>query len=219
MQNAQANYSHQHYLFEPACARPVIVLGAGSVGSQVVNALASMGIDDITVYDGDTVMSDNVPMSLYGPCDVGRYKVEALQEIVHRLTGVTIKLHAEMYAGQRLANCSVVACVDLMEARKLIWNKVKMHPTIDILCDTRTREAYSEVIAIEPTKKRDIERYENLLFDDEFELRQMCGRHSVMYVSMRTASVVPCILAHFWQYHEIPRWRPAERCDTLERVF
>lgn len=215
---AEANYSHQSNLFDPALARPVTVIGAGSVGSHAVYALASMGVTDLMVWDGDTVMSDNTPSSLYGNADVGRPKVEALRDIVLRLTGVEIKIRAEMYTDQPLRNTSVVACVDTMAARRLIWDKAKMHPTIDILCDTRTREAYKEVLCIEPTKQEDIDRYEKLFFEDEFDLRQMCGRHSVIFVSMSAAIDVASNLANFWQNGR-KNWRVAERRDTLQRVF
>src|SRR5689334_20761446 len=106
------NFSAQNNLFDPGFAKPVTVVGAGAVGSQVAIMLAKQGCKHIMVWDADTVLSHNVPMSAYRPRDVGRRKVEALAEIVHEYTGVRIEAIPRMFGQNDLLSGSVVACVD-----------------------------------------------------------------------------------------------------------
>lgn len=216
MTKAPLNLSHQAKLFNPKFARKVVLFGAGSVGSYVAFFLAKMGVTEIEVWDGDDVASHNIPMSLYRPKDVGRYKVDALREIILEFTGVTITAKQAMYEGKEpLKNVSVISCVDTMKARSLIWSKVRMNPSVDIFLDTRIGEAYQEVFAISPCSTTDIKRYRALLFDDKEAVRRFCGSHGVVFVSTKAAQGVTANIARFWQTGQ-KKWRDAGRCDILD---
>jgi hypothetical protein len=216
--NSLEYYAHQEGLFDPRFARKVVLLGAGSVGSHVAYHLAKMGVTDIEVWDNDVVASHNVPMSLYGPSDVGRYKVDALAELIERLAGTSIRTERKMYDGEVLRNTSVVACVDSMRVRKLLWERLKFCPTVDIFCDTRTAASYIEVLSVAPCDPIDIEMYEAMLFDDDQATRQTCGTHGIVYASSRASQVVAANLALFWQQGR-KVCRMAEQCQTLDSII
>lgn len=216
--NDAANFAHQEDLFDPRYARKVILIGAGSVGSFVALFLAKMGVADIEVWDADVVLSHNTPASLYGHSDIGRTKVKALGERVWQLTGVQIKAMPTMYSGEELRRASIIACVDTMAARKMIWEKVKLCPTIDLFCETRVNAWFLDVFAVAPCNPEDIKKYEDALFSDKEVVRQVCGEHGVAPVSVRAAQVVASNLARFWQSGQ-KKWRHGERADTLEVVF
>jgi hypothetical protein len=211
------NFSHQSYLFHPQYARPVVIIGVGAIGSMVAFALAKMGVTNITVIDGDTVASHNVPMSLYRSGDLGRLKVEALAEVIAFTTGVTIKTVPEFYVGQSLRRATIIACVDTMAARKVIWQQVKGQVTVDLFIDTRTAEAYAEVYAISPRLPEEREYYEGLLYPDEEAARQTCGRHGIVFVSLGVAASVSATVARFWQSSQKKRCH-AVRCDIPGEV-
>ena len=211
------NHAHQVHLFNPQFARPVTLIGAGSVGSWIAYFLAKMGVTDITVYDGDDVASHNIPMSFFGIEDVGRFKVEALEERIRRETGTSITAHARMYAGEPLRNTSVVASVDTMAARTLIWEQVKDRATVDVFCDTRLSAAYIDILTIDPTNSTEQADYERLNFRDEEAAVQSCGLHGIAYASSRAAGIVAANLSQYWMGNA-KEWRVTERCDTLERV-
>lgn len=213
------NYSHQKKLFDPKHARKVILFGAGSVGSYVALALLKMGVTELEVWDADTVESHNSPMSLYAPQDLGRLKVEALRDHLKALTGVTISIQPKMYDGTvPCRNASVVACVDTMQARKIVWSSVKKNPSIDVFLDTRLARTYVELLSIEPNLPDDIRRYDNMLFDDKTAVREVCGTHGIVFASMTAASRVSLTLARFWSTRN-KAWRLVERCDTLEHAI
>lgn len=214
------NHAHQENLFDPKLARKVYLFGAGSVGSWLALFLAKMGMSDIEVWDADLVSSYNVPMSLYRPQDVGRYKVDALAEIVLDMTGVTLTTRREMYAGQAaLRNALVVSCVDTMEeGRKPIWEAVKKNRvTLDLFCDTRTSECYVEVLSIEPCSTADAKRYDAMLFPDTEAAKQLCGRHGIVFTTTRAAGIVAANIATFLTTGS-KEWLVQERCDTLQKV-
>ncbi len=211
----ERNYSHQDDFFNPANARSVTLIGCGSVGSMVAYTLDKMGVPTLEIWDGDKVDSHNCPMSFYDEPDIGRFKVDVLAE---RLRNAQVVPHRAMYAGEALTSSVVIACVDTMVARKLIWERVKMVPSVALFCDTRTAELYVEVLTVSPCEHEDIGNYEQLLYGDEKAVRQSCGRHGLMTVSMRAAQVVASNLAAFWQDGR-KTWRVGERTDIHHRAF
>lgn len=192
------NLSQQANYFPRESIRPVTIIGAGAVGSNVATMLARMGATDITVYDGDSIDSHNIAPSAYGSGDFGSAKVEALHAVILRDTEVNITRKCAMYAGERLKG-TVIVCVDSMRARKLVWEKVKNNPLVDIVVDTRTAEKFWQVFAIEPCKPADIVHYEHFLaYDDADTAQQTCGLHGIIFVSLAVAAEVGENLANFW---------------------
>lgn len=192
------NFDQQEDLFSPDLARPVTVLGAGSVGSQVVCQLAQVGCRDITVWDGDDVASHNIPMSAYRLGDLGRWKVEALADIVQEKSGVAIKSVNRMWNGENLQG-SVVCCVDWMDTRLQIWPRVRHNPNVDIFIDTRIAEEFIAVYAINPTDPVHVALYETRLYPSSEAKRPMCGVHGISYVSGVAACAAVARLTSAWK--------------------
>jgi len=110
-------------LFNPDTFKtPITVLGAGATGSWLALALAKLGIEDITVWDYDTVESHNIPNQSYGIDDIEQYKVIALQSDIETATGINIKIKPEKFTNQKL-NGFVFLMVDSMTERKEYGNQ------------------------------------------------------------------------------------------------
>lgn len=199
--STKLNLSAQHKIFAPEAARPVTLIGAGSVGSEVARQLTKIGVTDLTVYDDDYVESHNIPMSCYRVGDLGRPKVEALTDCILEQSGVTIEPHVARFGpGCPELKGSVVACVDTMEARKTIWENVRHRPDVDILIDTRVSEELVWVFAIHPCDPDDIEYYEHhLSYTSKEAAPAMCGRHGIIYVASSAARAVSANLTDWWQ--------------------
>lgn len=212
----QLNLSHQSYIIKPNFIRPVTIIGAGSVGSFVAMALAKSGVTDLTVYDDDYVASHNVPMSAYGVDDVGQFKVHALAGRLLGESGMTPKTHCAKYVDQRLSG-TIVACVDSMQARKIIWEGVRKNPRVDLLCDTRTHGAYYELYSVNPHSKEDAEEYQKSLYADEDTLLHSCGYHGAAFASMAAASAVVSQVVRYWQTKD-KKFYHAEKRDILYSV-
>lgn len=60
----------------------VCILGAGGIGSNVANMLVRSCIGNIRIVDFDIVEPSNLNRQIYSINHIGRYKVEALKEIL-----------------------------------------------------------------------------------------------------------------------------------------
>lgn len=202
MANAALNFSQQEKLFPSNAAKPVTLVGAGSVGSNAADILARIGVTDITAYDADAIESHNIPPSLYRIDDLGRYKVDALAEILRDAVGVSIRAKRVMYGDERpIARLkgSVLACVDTMGARKTIWDAAKKNPFVDILVDTRVATQFRSIFFINPCDPSDIDYYEHFLaYGDEEAAPQLCGFHNIATIARVVAGEAVDGLANFW---------------------
>ncbi|OGH69132.1 MAG: hypothetical protein A2754_02520 [Candidatus Magasanikbacteria bacterium RIFCSPHIGHO2_01_FULL_47_8] len=212
----ELNLSQQRGIFDSTCAKPVTLIGAGAVGSQVAVMLAKIGVPKIIVYDGDAIESHNIPMSAYRQNDLGSFKVEALRAIVSEQSGLVIDTVPKMYTGEPLKG-TVVACVDTMEARKSIWQQVKRNPNVDILVDTRVAEEFVSVFAIAPCDEEDTAYYEHFLYPSNKALRPTCGHHGIIHVGAVAAAAVCANLTNWWQNGKKKR-HFKELCVELECV-
>ncbi|HZY13470.1 MAG TPA: molybdopterin-synthase adenylyltransferase MoeB [Beijerinckiaceae bacterium] len=83
-------------------AARVLVIGAGGLGSPLIQYLAAAGIGEIGIVDNDAVSLSNLQRQvLHGTPDIGRPKVESAADAVARLnphvkvTGLSARLTAE----------------------------------------------------------------------------------------------------------------------------
>jgi hypothetical protein len=93
-----ASYMRERGGASPAVStRHVVVLGCGSVGSEVADALASSGVGKLTLVDPDIMSEDNVFRHALGRNWIGAFKVLALRE---ELTRKYPGLHVEVVQGE-----------------------------------------------------------------------------------------------------------------------
>jgi adenylyltransferase/sulfurtransferase len=76
-------------------AAHVVVVGAGGIGSPVIQYLAAAGVGTLSVIDDDQVDLSNLQrQTLFGTADVGRPKAEVAQEAIARLNPhVAVTVH------------------------------------------------------------------------------------------------------------------------------
>lgn len=69
----------------------IVVVGAGGIGSPVIQALAAAGVGTLTVIDDDCVERSNLQrQTLFGDADVGAHKTAAARAAVARLNPATV---------------------------------------------------------------------------------------------------------------------------------
>ena len=67
-------------------AASVLVVGAGALGSPVIQYLAAAGVGEIEVWDGDDVEPSNLNRQpLHGEADLGRSKAESAADAARRI--------------------------------------------------------------------------------------------------------------------------------------
>lgn len=168
-------------LFNPmALTGSVAVIGCGANGSAVAVGLAKLGVQDIHLYDGDSVESHNLPNQYaYGPSDVGRKKAEALADEIFRSTGARAVPHAEFVeAGHKMPHAYVFCCVDSMAAVDMIYRKtIRMNFTTKLFINARINAYVVSVYAINAFDMKHLKDFEGTLYPDSEvnDSRGSCG--------------------------------------------
>lgn len=193
------NLSMQSGLFDPKVARPVTVIGAGSVGSNIIDMLARIGVPQITIYDGDEIESHNIPASRFSRSDFGRFKADTIATRVLEETGTGVEVRRRYYDGRERLRGSVIASVDTMAARNIIWKAVRKNPFVDVFIDTRVAQKFFSVYCIRPCVPEDIDFYERYLYPDAETHGQQCGLHSIITTSVTVAAEACERLSNFWE--------------------
>jgi hypothetical protein len=154
----------------------VDVIGAGATGSRIVLSLAKLGIANIHVWDFDIVESHNIANQAFGRADIGKPKVEALQQLVKDQTGLTINIHNEKVDGTQELGDVVFVLTDTMASRKQIWEKgIRFKMRTKLMIETRMGADEGRCYTICPTARAQVKGWESTLYGDEVAQVSACG--------------------------------------------
>jgi hypothetical protein len=157
-------------------ARRVDVIGAGATGSRIVLSLAKLGLENLHVWDFDTVESHNIANQAFGQSDIGKLKVEALRDLVKQQTGLTITIHNEKVDGSQSLGEVIFLLTDTMASRKEIWNKgIRFKMRTKLMIETRMGPDQGRCYTINPTKPAQVKGWEGTLYGDEVAPVSACG--------------------------------------------
>lgn len=177
-------FSRQYKLIHPEVLDSVkiICVGAGVGGSWEIYCLCKMGVSNVEVYDGDSVEIANTPQQLYGIHDVGKPKVIALAERIKQDVGIDIITHNERVDENTefdiTGNTIILSQVDSIEARKIIYNKVKGYPVKII--DGRIGGLGYVTYVVDCSNQTECENYEKT-FEGTFVTNLSCGLRGIIF--------------------------------------
>jgi molybdopterin/thiamine biosynthesis adenylyltransferase len=178
---------------------PVLVIGAGGIGSWTVLALAKMGCQNICVIDYDKVEDKNAPAQLYSQKHVGQYKVEVLQELVKDLTGTTIDIRIGRMQDSLDINVDwgvVVCAVDSLEERRIIFEYLKnINHTLYI--DARMAGELIRIFTVATADVPTTTRYVKSLFSPAPPHREKCTERSVVYNTFICGGLIASVVKKF----------------------
>ena len=112
----------------------VKIFGLGSIGSIMAKQLALVGVKDITGYDFDIVEAENIGSQLFDQRHIGMKKTEAIQKILkenydYDITVIDGKVDKKTIILPE-ENTIYFCAFDSLEARQMVWDKVKDFPII-----------------------------------------------------------------------------------------
>lgn len=222
------DYSRQREAFEvEKFNMPVHVIGAGATGSWVVLMLAKMGIQNIHVWDFDTVEEHNLPNQAfraltnwdddmgYTGTDIGKSKAESIQIIASEATGLNedngdfqVTVHNERVDGSQRLSGIVFMLTDTMSSRKEIWEKaIKLKPQVKLLIETRMDLEGGFIYCINPIHTPQIKEYEKTFYTDEQAAVSACGTsQSLVATALHISSVAVWQLINFHNERELPNF-------------
>lgn len=185
------DFTSQNKIYNPEEQKlKIVIIGAGSTGSFLALTLAKMGLNRIKVIDYDKVEDKNIPNQFFRSKDVGKYKTEALKEIIKDFTNTEIQTENKKidkdYNFDFDLNTLFIFCLDNMEGRKLIYEKLKDYP-IKII-DTRFGSEGFSIHIINLGDDEEKEGYEKSL--DLKVMETPCGEKGVIFSILSLASEV-----------------------------
>jgi len=168
------------------------VFGIGSVGSHFCEIAGKTGFRNFELYDMDIVEAENIGPQAFDFTDQKKEKVMAMKEILKRNCGLTDSVVANQ--GQIIAGSEIIAqpntfycCFfDSLEARQLIFDKLKKYPVLFI--DGRIGMFNLRHYLINCADKEDVEYYEKTLTKNSSELA--CGEKACAPVNVQLAGKI-----------------------------
>ncbi len=167
-------------------SKKVTIIGAGAIGSFACLQLAKMGVQQITVYDFDDVSIENMNGQFYRFKDIGKKKVNALQELVYDFTNVMITPNQARLNASNLPMLSgiVLLTVDSMEARKELFNAIAANcPMVTHVIDTRMGAEDALMYVMQPQLEKDCETYGKTLYSNAEAVQERCTAKATIYTA------------------------------------
>jgi molybdopterin-synthase adenylyltransferase len=187
---------------------PVTIIGCGGIGSFVGVGLAKLGIKDIVLIDGDSVEDHNVANQLYLRNDVGFAKTTSLSNAMlnYGMKGAVVGNKMFVKPETILTSTGIVISgVDSMEARKIVWEKVKTSGFVQLYIDGRLGGNVIKIFCIDPAKMSDTEYYENTLHSDEQSAELPCTAAGIIDVGFSVGSLITRAVRRFLKSNEYDR--------------
>jgi len=153
------------------------VIGVGATGSRIAMALAKLGVLNLHIWDFDKVESHNIANQIYGINDIGKFKVDALAELIKTQTNLDVTKHNEAVNGRTSLGSVVFLLTDTMSSRKEIWEgAIRYKPFIEVMFETRMGIDLGRTYWVRPTSPDDVKFWESSLCgDDEVVVVSACG--------------------------------------------
>lgn len=126
----------------------VNIIGCGSIGSHLAELFARQGIQEVELWDFDTVSAHNITNQMFFHEDIGAYKVDAVEKMMTAINpDIKVIKHPKGIEEPYTLSGYVFLCVDNIELRKKIVLANKFNPKVIAFFDFRTRLTDSQCYA------------------------------------------------------------------------
>jgi hypothetical protein len=170
----------------------VALVGVGGLGATTALVLAKMGVQQMSIWDGDTVSETNIPTQLHPVSDVGKEKVYSLAETLEHFSDeIQLRAYPERITEEKDFNefHLVIAAVDSIQARKDIWIATTNSPHVDWFLDMRMAAREFQMFLVDMHDSAAVEAYHGMLFslDDSMILELRCTEKATFFTASLAA--------------------------------
>ena len=170
------------------------VIGVGAIGRQIALQLAAIGAPRIQLVDFDQVDDSNVTTQAYFANDIGRLKVDATAQAIHRLDdSIQVSVVPDRFRPKLEIGEAVFCCVDSISARAAIWRSTNRRS--QFWADGRMMAEVIRVLAASHTNG--FNRYAATLFPQSEAQTGSCTSRSTIYAASIAAGIM---------VHQFTRW-------------
>jgi molybdopterin/thiamine biosynthesis adenylyltransferase len=204
------DYVRQLGLLDPReiKGKSISLIGVGATGSTIGLTLAQMGWGDsamgqgvLKVFDGDIVEEHNLCNQAYFPEHVGKPKVDALNDLIHRKCGFPIEAHNEMVSDQpSVQSTYVFLLTDTMKSRAEIFDHCLQYSfNTELVIETRMGLKEGRVYAVCPQIPSQVQAWKETLYSDESADKSPCGASQSVAstAAFLSALAVSRVIQHF----------------------
>lgn len=192
--------------FEEIQKQRIILAGLGGIGSWTALQLSRMTPEALFMYDDDRVETANMSGQIYGFSDVGKYKVNAMADILRqRATAHNLYALNEKFTSFTSAGDIMICGFDNMKARRTFFNSwfthVRKEGTDKSKClyiDGRLSLDTLQILCIQGTDDYNINRYrDEFLFSDEEADPTVCSMKQTTYLASMIGSLIVNLFTNF----------------------
>lgn len=169
-----------------------------------------MGVGQFDLYDEDGVDDVNIPNQFFKKDDVGKFKAEALQDLVREFSGSRSCARLKFFEkGDKLAHAVVVA-TDSMASRKLVWSEFLKQDQCSVLIEARMGAELGQVYTIVKSAQgkvspADQKFYADMLYSDESVAPLKCTARTIIYNVLMLSSLICRCFKGYIQGEKLPR--------------
>ena len=153
---------------------PVVLIGAGGIGSNLLPTLVKAGPKCLSIWDDDHVEPVNLAQQNFNQDEIGMPKCIALAHKAQQINpAISIIVHNKRVAVDDWLDGIVISGVDSMESRKAIFAAVRQSDQwphqVSLYIDGRLSRKYHEICefyCINPQDPWEVEAYYESLFDE-----------------------------------------------------
>lgn len=194
-------YSRQTDLIDPELFNdlPILMIGAGDIGSWTALALTKMGVSSLMVVDHDTIEEGNTGSQLYGLGDIDQHKVTALANHIELFTEQEITPREYAYDDEYIVNYEpkiVILAVDSMGVRTEIAEHACDTERDVWVIDARMAGNEINLFCFKANDEEAYETYQKTLFSDDQAREIPCTSRAVVYNTFMVASLIANHVAH-----------------------
>lgn len=134
------NLNKHREFFDPQLdiTEAIHIIGVGAVGSSILEMMARLGVEEVHIYDFDTVEPHNITNQMFFNSQIGNPKEDASTDIATMINPDMKIIKHGKYINQQLAGY-VFLCVDNIELRKEICENNYYNNCIKAIFDIRMR--------------------------------------------------------------------------------
>jgi len=177
---------------------PILVVGAGAIGSWTVMTLSRIGFNNIAVIDFDLVTEVNLGAQGYSMADAKKKKLktDALYDQVLANSGIAIRTYACSIAeaAEKFnvfhTRVIVISAADSMEARKFAFNRSLKTNTVKYFLDARMGAEFGQIFNIAMDNIVRTKDYSNSLFTDAQAAELPCMAKSTAYCALAMSGIL-----------------------------
>lgn len=184
--------------------RTVTLAGLGGIGSYVAFLLSRLDIQNIYLFDPDTVEVGNLSGQLYDDESIGQNKAYATGTLLRKLSHYyRTNCYPENY-NTSFATDIMICGFDNMDARRQFYNSWKRRatsapdPSKCLFIDGRLAAENLQVLCIKGDDLYSMERYETeFLFSDEEAEETICSYKQTTFMANMIGSIIVNLFVNF----------------------